>query len=87
MGTDLIVPEHLPPSEVLARKWRSEVESGLHSLRDSERQLASQRIVVGILVRRKGRLAEEWRRRLLADVWDSLLPNFLGVLDSAKMSN
>jgi len=49
VGTDLIVPEHLPPSEVLAKKWRSEVESGHPSLRDSARQLASQRIVVGIL--------------------------------------
>lgn len=68
MGTDLIVPEHLPPSEVLVKKWRSEVESGHPSLRDSARQLASQRIVVGILVRRKGRLIEEWGERLLGDM-------------------
>ena len=61
VGTDLIVPEHQPPSEVLARKWRSGVESGLLSLRDCARQLVSQRIVVGILVR-KGKLAEERRR-------------------------
>ena len=57
----MIVPEHQAPSEVLARKWRSGVESDLPSLRDCARQLASQRIVVGILVR-KGRLAEEQRR-------------------------
>lgn len=62
MGTDLIVPEHQPPSEVLARKWRSGVESDLPSLRDYERQLASQRIAVGILVRKGRRLAKEQRR-------------------------
>lgn len=68
MGTDLIVPEHQPPSEVLARKWRSGVESGLPSPKDCARQLASRKIAVGILVSRKGRPAEEWGRRLLASV-------------------
>lgn len=71
VGTDLIVPEHLPPSEVLAKKWRNEVESGHPSLRDSARQLASQRTVVGTLVRRREGLQ---RNGLLAEY----SPTFLG---------
>lgn len=86
VGTDLIVPEHLPPSEVLAKKWRSGVESGHPSLRDSARQLASRRIEVGILVRREG-LAEEWGERQLADTGLSTPQLSWGALDSFKRSN